>query len=78
MVLAHKIRKIKMKVDIAEHDCSIDRINAMINAFDGVCKMRLSHHENWCVLDLQIMEGVELSLFSVHVSDSEILPKEID
>lgn len=67
-----------MKVDIAEHDCSLDRINALISAFDGVCKMRLSQHENWCVLDIQIMEGVELSFFSVHVSDPNLLPKEID
>lgn len=69
-----------MRVEIIEHDIPIERINALIDAFDGHCKMRISQHDNssWCVVDIKIMEDVTLSFFSVHVSNKELLPKEID
>jgi hypothetical protein len=68
-----------MKVDISEHDTPIEKIHALIDAFDGHCKMRISQHDDcWCVVDIQIMENVELSFFSIHVSNPELLPKEID
>jgi hypothetical protein len=66
-----------MKVEIKEHQVPLDRINALIEAFDGHCKIEIGHHETWCVLDLHIMKGVELSFFSVHVSNRDLLPKEL-
>ena len=67
-----------MKIEIKEHDVPLDRINAVIKAFDGACKIRIGNHGDWAVVDVQIMEEVELSFFSVHVSDRDLLPKEID
>jgi hypothetical protein len=67
------------KVEITEHDTPIEKIHALIDAFDGHCKIRISQHDNsWCVVDIKIMEDVELSFFSVKVINEELLPKEID
>jgi hypothetical protein len=67
-----------MKAEIKEHDVDINRINALVEAFDGICKLRVSHHGNWCVLSIHILEELELSFYSIDVSDPSIFPKEID